>query len=548
MRQCFRELVARENQAVIFNFLERLNVIHQARKAQRDKKPDFVADGGFQLYLDALDVVVAKLQIISKKSPSHQSLLLKKSFDATWKEKFKRNFYKFFVDRDICQDHGDDIKNYSCFSNGGLDEERDVKNANICYGESFAVAFLVMLEYVELQIDEKKGLESQFILELFLKFNSIITCYYGGENITKEYITSVNHQDSYEGALARLREQEKFGDVGIAFDCLGLFNKTFFAQGFNHQGLFLHYLNPYFTNAKSDKDSFERAVFDLCHNLNFHVHVAPDANGRSAILLAWFLSLSRDIALDFPIPLFWHRLYKGDLEEARDWSVKFLQEPNIATYDETIVKIATQSYLDERVGVFAKQYPSEYFLATILASFVLYTQPIRANDDLTIRFAIDDFGKEKLFLCAEDGDFLLSFINDQERDILCCDMKLLRQVIAQIKAIEIANLDQRNLLIAQTYLQKSLELDLGDDLVVVKAILSYFKIFNQKEDVSYEQAQLANKVAKKYNENDNFFKDYQVGIATHNLTPSGSVENIADAALAGASANSEDQAKCCTIL
>jgi hypothetical protein len=238
-----------------------------------------------------------------------------------WQKDFKEKFHMIFIDRHVCEE---DL-GYQQFNEPNKGDS--IPYSNLCYGESFAFAFLAMLEQVikyDGKVEDKGGL----CLEMFCFFNAILLCNNPGDYkpFHNDGVTSTGSKTSPFKAKEIAAVQGKYGVSSLLYS--GSFDgmvRTTFRSDYDHQGLFREFCLQYFEDKKKDK-SF--ALATLVDNLASHVHLAKDANGRSAILLGWFLALTDDEPFLLPNLFNPYCVTEQEVRYGEVWSLSFFENPS----------------------------------------------------------------------------------------------------------------------------------------------------------------------------------------------------------------------------
>jgi hypothetical protein len=439
--------------------LRALHDLKKERKANAEEaafkssiiQQDLTEQKGRDLYDRALSKIILLLKKISKKRGFNDHPLCKKCENPTWQKEFKENFYKLFIDRERCEDLGNVTANYRQFNQI---DARDGKiyDSNLCYGESFAIAFHEMLAKVNRQAPnvsslaarDRKMESAEGIYDLFKEFNRIATCDLSDVQFTK--IPGFFSGSMAENAHKTKELWENYGAADSLFEPGFSATTNVFEASFDRQGLTKKYCEIFLEELKGEV-STNRAIFNLAENLEFNTHLASDANGRAAIFLRDYLMLTQSPSALFPTN-FDGWCDDESLERAFSWTSSFFDDPKVAPYSARDLEHSA-AILKQRRELFADQNISQYFFYSLLTGS-----------------ADESFFKEVFFDTAFDKD-LPAYVyqypsrqrnvvtNGSDEGVLAVfDLGVLNEVVEENReAILAEKFEDRSQKIAQIYLQ-----------------------------------------------------------------------------------------------
>jgi hypothetical protein len=306
--------------------LGELSKLFQVRKQlvlQEDE--DAAKFGGDEIYQRAVEQICELMLEIKIKFPHRVSNIpfFDKVEDPVWREIFARNFHKISIDRQsyTAYDAVEGYKHYNRFKEEGF--------GNLCYGEGFACAFLSMLEMVydrfsaEIELEKPSRISNGEIIEMMTKFCQI-SLVESDERKDEEWEVC-GSDASYPEVLRRWQIQKKHGTMTAMYDLENTAVRNIFSHDFNHQTCIAEFYEIYQRELLSGKD-FDQETAKFVEVLSSATHLFADGNGRSAILLGWFLSMMNNST--YPILL---NPYCSDgiLQEAREWTAQFARDPEI---------------------------------------------------------------------------------------------------------------------------------------------------------------------------------------------------------------------------
>ncbi len=413
---------------------------------------DYHTKHGVKIYRDCLEQICLVMQEIKSKFPDLVSNcnLFDNIEDPEWREKFKANFFKIFIDREQ-HEYGD---------------EYDKFNSNqFLYGEAFAVSFLSMLLKIydkfekqassEINFEEIFALHKEFFKIVRIKQEDVVVIGVVGSRGCTAYLT-------YEEAKRRRAIQEKYGKSYILNKNFGIDAIVCFDYGFDHKACLQEYFNEVFLpNSKTDSVS---AICNLVAFMGSGVHIASDGNGRIALLLGFFLAISSNQSL----PILIHQFVATPeiIAEGVKWNDQFMKDPENSGAPEITMREA---------GNYALLKTVEDDLCEIFAASVIkfYKK--------AVKFAVAtplDIDRPIYF---EDNGYCLSFVRElRDRDFQCpliasqdalqdylrprddkelFDFKILKSVLAKNHEIIHAkeNLEERFAILAFGFMRKITE-------------------------------------------------------------------------------------------
>ena len=438
-------------------------------------------DGG--LYFKTVDAIIKKLEDLSKEDNFKDSALFKKCTDSQWQAKFKGNFYKKFIDRNKCTDDNGPEKSHTQFNEGIFENEGE---GNLCYAESFAVAFLSILNL----ISKGQKLDStDQLINLLKDLNKIIIC---RESNSENYTGASG--SFLPGGFADLTIDDKFGPVEVTFTPVNAQKEIFFGENFQHEKLITKYFEDFLSVIKTlegqmDKISIE--ISKLVNLIEFHTHLFNDGNGRAASLLGDYLSIS--LTGNMLPQTFSSCVNDASIIEGRKWINDFINNPEIPSTGNDFTAVMNKKGAED----FALKNPVSRFLYDILK----LQEDIRDADYLLFDENNFDINKE-LYLTehehADDG-FLLSNICHHDKYDQPFNLKILNDALKDKDLDLLSNktIPERNDYIAEAYFQYMLDNDLSQLMLDQGNKNLFIHILEKDKDKSADSS-LRNKALMKY--------------------------------------------------
>ncbi len=263
-------------------FISRLNLI------KKGEEVNFISDGGVALYGDVLEEICKTISEIKQKFPEkvNKCALFASVENELWREEFKKNFYKIFIDRLYCKSDGD--VPHLQFNKTSL--EGNSQGADLCYAEGFALGFLEMLSEVQKQFEkaDAANIAEKDFLNLLINFNKIVT---GSEdNIVANVGRSFGAVATYQDIARRKAAQNKYGGNQIYYDFTSCEFVTELDENFDHPAsCSLNYKE--YLNALKFGTNGEDAVFKMTVLIPSCAHLCVDGNARSANLFGWMAAI-----------------------------------------------------------------------------------------------------------------------------------------------------------------------------------------------------------------------------------------------------------------
>jgi hypothetical protein len=308
---------------------------------------------GWCLYEDALKEVCVIMNLIKEKFPHRvaESPLFEKVDKSYWQLGFRDNFYKLFIDR--IRVNGHKISSYDSFNRGSL-SVGDRLGCDLCYGEGFAVGFLVMLTKVYDAFEQGKTLEDLSageVMDLFLELNSTATGLPKDDNVARSEMKCGGNLQ-YQWVLQREDLRDKFGATRTVYDFRESMVRTSFAPDFRHRDFSEELFRSFKLEHKENPDNFDIVLCDLVAAYDSYSHLCRDGNARTSLLTGWFLAMLNGKTL--PVLIEQCRVSKEMVEEGRSWVDAFCDDPKYSSLPSSYFGILSQ----------AKQNNHDYFRET----------------------------------------------------------------------------------------------------------------------------------------------------------------------------------------
>lgn len=367
----------------------RIKKIEEWHKAVFDKTSEALLSDKFYLginfddtfYLDTCNSIV---QMMLQIKTDFSDLVLRCNLFSNveselWQVNFKKNFHKIFIDRTALT------------SSSNYRQYNQVKHkADYFYAQSFANSFGFMLAkaYIEFAL-EKEGKKTDITPEYILSaFKSFGQCLLSGINSEgKKEITTGLAAIDYASIVNKVLAASEYGIFFYSLKPAEGILSNIFDKDFKHEDAFLSYAKKYLKNSEGlvDDIDIQKEVADFCLEADSFTHVFFDANGRSAVLMGFFLSIINNLS---PIKTF----YECDssvaaVKHGGEYFAKFIDDPNIGLIFEA-PSLLIQRYLDSY-----KRCPLENFM------FMLFG----AQKDIPAYFSTHNMA-EDLYVSAWDFD------------------------------------------------------------------------------------------------------------------------------------------------
>jgi len=238
-------------------------------------------------------------------------------------KEFKLNFHKLFIDRISCLEVENPELQFNRYNLKG-----NTYGADLCYAESFAVAFYTML----VEVAEKMGFGARFddeyrlpdddLIEMFELFNLIATNHYAEEK-QRCFGTFA----TYEKAQKRKEIQDKYGDNHLLYsfeNCLSMLTMN---ENFCHDRAITSYYKDYLEQIDEADSDKAAVIYRFIDNISGAAHLCLDGNSRSAIILGWMLSILHNH--DFTIACYANFADDSIIEAGKVWTKNFFRAPII---------------------------------------------------------------------------------------------------------------------------------------------------------------------------------------------------------------------------
>ena len=375
-------------------------------------------EGGEDLYKQMLDEIVKLMVELNKfRGRTSHSALFAQLDNPDWQESFKKNFFKFYVDRSVCQDDGGHAQFNLAFND---DHEIDY---DIVYGESFALSFLVMLNEVykkfqsdaalekpqDTSADEALGLLELFNDNLVLKFSAEMAKLRENQNHSADSTPMCGSEAEVSKVIARSEIQEKHGRLLTLQHGKSASIMTIFFQDFNHKNCAADFFRIYQEQVAKGFNRQE-ALCHLVDDLGSAVHLYRDANGRGALLLGWFEAITHDTV--YPIMNYPYFTLREYIAEGKEWTEKFLHNPLTAVHP----KIETMHELSRAKARCAVRNADSDIVATMLMS--LFKEVEMDEYDPAYEAQPHEWEKNDAAILATWREFLVSPFTEPGKNII----------------------------------------------------------------------------------------------------------------------------------
>ncbi len=289
--------------------------------ARENAKMDFSADGGDVFYEEVLGLICEAMGEIYLSFPGMK--FFQNCGDGEWRESFKKNFHKLFLDR---QKNAVGVEDKPSTFFNRYDLLGSVNGADLCYREGFALAFLHMLNCAKEQLQKRDlQISPQRFIELFCELNELAVA-----NISSslEYKVGLKtgHMSSFANSCNKARALEQFGSMQAYFNPKNVYELSIFGDDFDHS-LAAKFLLQNFREKIAHGENVAQALSELTDELGSNIHLCCDGNGRAAILYSWFEAILHNTVPPIGIYPFF---YDEELaSEGQRWAESFMENPKI---------------------------------------------------------------------------------------------------------------------------------------------------------------------------------------------------------------------------
>lgn len=336
---------------------------------------------------------------------------------------FEQNFYKLFIDRDNCRDGEKAALQFNRYSFEG-----NSRGADLCYAESFAVAFYTMLVVVanKLKDDADYKLLNEEVIEMFNLFNFTLTNCDPDSDL--ESMRFFGAQVTYEEVLKRQIMQDCFGENRLFYHFPNCYFQASMEKDFDHERAIVFYYHKY-REEISDPDSDKgAALFKFVDDVSSAAHLCPDGNTRSAIILGWMLSLLHNH--EFVVGAYQNFADDQLIIEGKKWTQEFFSNPTIPVMSKRELEIYSAVRAQNSAKKDAASVCFNFVTHTFGLSFgepVFFQIPIDLEHDLLVGTSYE---VDKAVVIAQRGRHFI----DAEGIELKGFMKLVAENLAEINA------------------------------------------------------------------------------------------------------------------
>ena len=323
-----------------------------SKRIKLEKDDIFSYEEDDDIYSKAMSMVCKKLEQLFKDEKIDYSELIT---GEEWQKYFTDNFYKKFIDRDSCKTEDVNNSPHLQFNEGVLENE---DQGNLCYAESFAVAFLVMLS----DVSEVEKINGDYLFDLFNKFHKIVTCNDLDAEIDK---ASIRASGGYlcDDDIIIIDNVEQFGVRRSLYNPGTAYMENFFGKEFKHEELMRKFLADFATQlpelSKKEPEIILKEICKLLKSIEYQTHLFEDGNGRAASLLGDYLAIK--MTGSFLPRLISSHVTTESIKEGMEWNDNFMKKSTeIKSFD------GGENLSIKRIESYASENPINRFIYDLL--------------------------------------------------------------------------------------------------------------------------------------------------------------------------------------